>query len=467
MSKTVSEQPVEGMPQDASEAVVALPAAGLVSSGFPTVGVILAAGRSERLAGVTGGGSKALVRLGGLSLAERAVRELFAVGLERILVVVGYHSGPVATVVDRLAPGRITSVLAERWELGNGASLAATEQYLEGEPLFVVVTADHVFGEDALSGLVQARRPAALIDPYPDHEVWAEGTKVRVQDDVALAFSKELDDPSVDCGAFVLTPAIFDAQRRAEQEGDHSLAGAVSSFAMGQPIAAVELPTHSWWHDIDTPADLAIARTGLRRSLVKKSDGPVSRYLNRPISTRVSMAIAPLRIHPDLLSIIALLFGFVAAWLLTTGHGVAGGLTACLASVVDGVDGEAARLQIRAGPRGALLDGVLDRMADAAILAGLGLWALDGGTSPATIVGLTVAATTGAMLSMATKDRIAALGLPPTPERRLGYLLGGRDGRLLLVAVGGILGSPVGALIALVVTSALSLAGRLVASRTP
>jgi phosphatidylglycerophosphate synthase len=236
---------------------------------------------------------------------------------------------------------------------------------------------------------------------------------------------------------------------------------------MGQPIAAVELPTHSWWHDIDTPADLAIARTRLRRSLVKKSDGPVSRYLNRPISTRVSMAIAPLRIHPDLLSIIALMFGFVAAWLLATGHGVTGGLTACLASVVDGVDGEAARLQVRAGPRGALLDGVLDRMADAAILAGLGLWALDGGTSPATIVGLTVAATTGAMLSMATKDRIAALGLPPTPERRLGYLLGGRDGRLLLVAVGGILGSPVGALIALVVTSALSLAGRLVASRTP
>jgi hypothetical protein len=36
---------------------------------------------------------------------------------------------------------------------------------------------------------------------------------------------------------------------------------------------------------------------------------------------------------------------------------------------------------------------------------------------------------------MATKDRIAALKLPRAPERRLGFLLGGRDGRLLPVTV--------------------------------
>ncbi|HEV8563656.1 MAG TPA: NTP transferase domain-containing protein [Actinomycetota bacterium] len=468
MAKTVSERdPLDGRRQDGSTSVGARRTTPLLGSpGLPTVGVMLAAGRSERLAGVTGGGSKALIRLGGLSLVERAVRELFAVGLERILVVVGYHAGPVATVVDRLAPGRVTTVPAERWELGNGASLAAAEPYLEGEPLFVVVTADHVFGEGALSRLVHARRPAALIDPSPDYDVWAEGTKVRVQDGMALAFSKEFDEQSVDCGAFVLTPAIFDAQRLAEREGDLSLAGAVSCLATSQPMATIDIPTESWWHDVDTPDDLAIARTRLRRSLVKKADGPVARYLNRPISTRISMAIAPLRLHPDLLSLAALMMGLVAAWLFATGRGVAGGIAAHAASVLDGVDGEAARLQVRAGPKGALLDGVMDRLADAAILAGLGIWALDGSPDPAVIVGLTVAATTGAMLSMATKDRITALGLPPRPERRLGYLLGGRDGRMLLVAVGGILGSPVGALTAVVATSALSLAVRLVSYRS-
>ena len=89
------------------------------------MGVVLAAGRSERLAGVTGGGSKALVRVGGLSLVERAVRGLLAEGVERVIIVVGYQAGPVAAVVNRLAPGSVRAVFAEAWELGNGLSLSA------------------------------------------------------------------------------------------------------------------------------------------------------------------------------------------------------------------------------------------------------------------------------------------------------------------------------------------------------
>src|SRR4051812_28291005 len=103
-------------------------------------GVVLAAGRSTRLAGMTGGGSKALLRVGGVSLVERAVRRLLALGLDEVVVVVGYHAGPVATLVNEIAPGRVRAVLAERWEDGNGASLAAAEVDMAEEPLFLLVT---------------------------------------------------------------------------------------------------------------------------------------------------------------------------------------------------------------------------------------------------------------------------------------------------------------------------------------
>ena len=46
----------------------------------PNLAVVLAAGRSDRLREVTGGGSKALVRVGGMALVERAVRGLLDVG---------------------------------------------------------------------------------------------------------------------------------------------------------------------------------------------------------------------------------------------------------------------------------------------------------------------------------------------------------------------------------------------------
>jgi phosphatidylglycerophosphate synthase len=159
-------------------------------------------------------------------------------------------------------------------------------------------------------------------------------------------------------------------------------------------------------------------------------------------------------------SLVAFALGLAGAVLLAAGQGLAGAILVQASSVADGVDGEVARLQLRGGPRGALLDGLLDRVGDAAILAGLGLWALKGHDARAVLL-WTVAATTGALLSMASKDRAAALGLPPAPERALGWLLGGRDGRLLLVALGAALGAPVAALAAVAATSALSLCLRI------
>src|SRR5881392_2989385 len=64
-----------------------------------SVAVVLAAGRSERLQSVTGGGSKALIRLGGLAIVQRTVLNLLSYGLERVVVVTGYHAGPIGAVV--------------------------------------------------------------------------------------------------------------------------------------------------------------------------------------------------------------------------------------------------------------------------------------------------------------------------------------------------------------------------------
>jgi CDP-L-myo-inositol myo-inositolphosphotransferase len=430
------------------------------------VGVVLAAGRSERLDPLTRGGSKALLRLGGLSLAERAVRTLLGYGLERVLVVVGHDAGPVAAVVGCLGRGRVRAVYADRWRDGNGASLAAVEGAVAGEALFMLLTVDHVFGEGALDRLLAAGGPAVLVDPAPDRAAWLEGCRVRVVDGAAVAFGKHLDEPAIDCGAFLLPLEVFGCQRQAAAEGDHTLAGAVTRLARARPLRAVPLPSGCWWRDVDTPTDARAAAIALRRSLGKDTDGPVSRFINRPLSTRISMLVAPLRPAPDLVSLVAFALGLAGGALLAVGRGLAGALLVHVSSVADGVDGEVARLQLRGGPRGALLDGVLDRVADAAILAGLGLWAL-GDHDARGVLALTVAATAGALLSMATKDRAAALGLPPAPEGALGWLLGGRDGRLLLVAIGGLLGAPLAALAAVTATSALSLGLRVGFLRRP
>jgi len=239
---------------------------------------------------------------------------------------VGHDAGPVATVGGRLRRGRVRVVYADRWADGNGASLAAVQSEVQGEALFLLVTADHIFCEGALVRLLAAGEPAVLIDPAPGRPSWEAGTRVRVVNGAVVAFGKHLDEPAIDCGAFLLPAQVFGRQHQAATEGDHSLAGAVTAWPRHVPC------------------------------------GPVSRLLNRPLSTRLSMILARLRPAPDPVSLVALAFGLAGAALLAAGQGLAGGLLVHASSVADGVDGEVARLQLRGGPGGALLDGLLDRV---------------------------------------------------------------------------------------------------------
>jgi 1L-myo-inositol 1-phosphate cytidylyltransferase / CDP-L-myo-inositol myo-inositolphosphotransferase len=283
---------------------------------------------------------------------------------------------------------------------------------------------------------------------------------VRIEGARALAFAKSLEDPVIDCGAFLLGPEVFSSVRQAAAQGDSSLAGAVTLLASMVPMKAEPLPEGSWWQDVDTPEDLRAARRLLRRSLSKGSDGPVSRYLNRPVSTRLSMALAPLRPSPNVLSFVAFVFGILAACLLAAERPLIGGILVHLHSVLDGVDGESARLQLRTNSRGATLDNVLDRAVDAAIVAGLGWWVLENSFHPRTVLLLGAIGIAWATLAQAGKERSTVLGLPAPTERLLGYLLGGRDGRLFLVTAWAVLGHPMVALVAFSVAYVASVAIR-------
>jgi phosphatidylglycerophosphate synthase len=200
-------------------------------------------------------------------------------------------------------------------------------------------------------------------------------------------------------------------------------------------------------------------RKRLRGSLPKASDGPVSRFLNRPVSTRITMALSRLRVPPAVPTAVSFLVGFAAACFLAAGQGIAGGLLIHASSMLDGVDGETARLTYRTSARGALLDSLADRVIDAMIVAGLGLWSLHIHFRPKIVVLLMAIGAAWAITAMAGREKTTVLGLSPAAEGILGFLMGGRDGRLLLVAIGAIIGRPllaVGAFsVAWIVTVAL------------
>ena len=100
------------------------------------------------------------------------------------------------------------------------------------------------------------------------------------------------------------------------------------------------------------------------RATGKSGDGPVSRWLNRPISQRITWLVLTFPgvrpIHATAAT--ALLALAMAASLLSGGAAglILGGVLFQAASVVDGVDGEIARTTWRSSAAGAALDSAVD-----------------------------------------------------------------------------------------------------------
>jgi len=109
----------------------------------------------------------------------------------------------------------------------------------------------------------------------------------------------------------------------------------------------------------------AEARRALLMSVRKASDGVVSRYINRPISIQISRVCMALRLSPNFISGANLLLMLLSAALLALGgyaNIFAAAILYQLTSIIDGSDGEVARLAWKMTPQGARFDTFCDQL---------------------------------------------------------------------------------------------------------
>lgn len=196
-------------------------------------------------------------------------------------------------------------------------------------------------------------------------------------------------------------------------------------------------------------------------------DGPVSRYLNRPLSRPLARAAARTPLTPNAVTGLTLLIAAAAGAMAAAGWNIAGGIAIQAASVVDGVDGDLARLKHLATRFGAFFDAVSDRYADALILAGMTIYAARFEDLPhPEAAGMFALA--GALTVSYSRARIEASLLPVIGEGglpRFAFAGATRDVRSLIAAAGTVAGQCYWTLILLGALSALTVAYRLVALR--
>ena len=438
-----------------------------VRKGEVVRGLVLASGKGSRLR-TPRGRIKPLVSVAGVALLERAVRNLVDVGVDEAVVVVGYR----AEEIERFCAGlsvrlgvSVRCVRNDRFDEGNGLSVLAAEEALGGAP-FLLVMADHVLDRSILWSLVGSEMPSDGAVLAVDYSVAAAGgvdlddvTRVRTEGRLVRDIGKGISSfDAFDTGAFLCTGGVFDALRDAVAAGETSLSAGMHRLADQGRLERCDV-TGARWVDVDTRRDLRMASRWLLAGGGKERDGAVAK-VNRVMSGRVItpllLSVAP-GLRPDTVTVLAAVVALSAAAAILAGWVLVAALAVQLASILDGADGEIARVAHRGSRFGAFLDPMLDRVVDGLVFSAAGLYlaAQVGGGVAAGMLG--VLATVGHLLVSYSTSR-AALDLGHRYEGPLLASGRGRDLRLLVLTAG-LAGSAVAAWplpVALGVVAALS-----------
>jgi phosphatidylglycerophosphate synthase len=285
-------------------------------------------------------------RLAGLTIPERVLRAAHRAGYERIVIWLPHAADP---ELARIVQSAARAVAIE-------AAIATNER--EWERMVVESRALGALtaigaGTVAAPALLRAARDVSVAAgesrDVPAGAAWPESGVIRVS---ALE--------AVDVGQ--LRAALAERRRRA------AAMPAGIDVSAGRALLALRVARDE---------ELPHAEATIRRATYKDTDATLARF-NRRLSLPISVALIRTPITANQLSLVLVAIGFYSAWLFSLGHywtGVAGALLSLAASVLDGCDGEIARLKYQESALGCWIETFGDYSYYIAIFIGLSVGA--------------------------------------------------------------------------------------------
>ena len=340
--------------------------------------LIIAAGQGSRLRKFYS--PKPLAPIFGVRLLERIILEAKMAGIRKFKIVVGYKA---EKIKREIGSGKkygvdIEYIYNPEWEKGNGVSVLKAKGYMPEK--FLLLMSDHLFDSTMLEKLLKYDlKPGHCVlcvdkNLQGDHFALDDVTKVWAENGHIRYIGKEIERfNAVDTGVFMCTSAIFEALEKSIARGEYSLAAGNQILAEQSRLQTLDVTGH-FWVDVDNEEALQKAKEILIRQLFKPTDGPISRTVNRRLSTRISAYLAQYNVSPNMITLFSFGLSMLSAALFFLANYwavLAAGVTAQLSSVLDGCDGEIARLKFKFSTFGEWLDRILDRYADGFMILGM------------------------------------------------------------------------------------------------
>jgi phosphatidylglycerophosphate synthase len=134
---------------------------------------------------------------------------------------------------------------------------------------------------------------------------------------------------------------------------------------------------------VETPSDILVAERRLLKALVKDTDGFMARLVERPISLFISRRLAKTAITPNQMSLISIAIGICGGPFFLSSRPLMqtiGALMFLAHSILDGCDGELARLKFQQSRWGGVLDFWGDNVVHTVIFGSMAVgWSLSAG----------------------------------------------------------------------------------------
>ncbi|WP_340100131.1 sugar phosphate nucleotidyltransferase [Salinibaculum salinum] len=222
--------------------------------------VVPAAGEGTRLRPLTAEQPKGLVEVAGKPLLTHVFETLAALGVESIVVVVGYRGEDIRTYYGSSFEGISLEYATQDERLGLAHAVLQAAPHVDGE--FLLMNGDNVFDAD-LSPVVERHRTTGadattLVERVPRERARAGGVFDIEGGEVVGVVEKPEEPPSqlIPRGVYAFSPAIFPACRLVTpgHTGEYELSDAVDLLIRaGRRVETVEF--EGWCCNVNTPAD--------------------------------------------------------------------------------------------------------------------------------------------------------------------------------------------------------------------
>ena len=335
--------------------------------------LILAAGDGTRLSPLTRDKPKVMIPIYGVPILERALYVLKNVGVNRVVIVIGYKGEVIQKHFRSKWNGMRIIYKKTNW-FEDGILKSAIKGKDVIKDRFIFLCGDTIPEEKSLKLALEKKGDMVIsVRNSKGDSVVANVLKNGRVSNIGMRKGMKKFNKTV-AGISVNDPVFFDAIEACIKKNIFDRPDAIQlMIKKGYKVNSFDISNDTLL-EIDNFEDLKKAKKVIFKNSVRdriKYPGIFKKLFNFPISIPLTKLLVKTRLTPNHITFISLLFFIIGGVLFSQKYFIIGGIICYFGAMFDAADGKVSRLKFKNSGYGKFIDSVYDRLSELSVVIGL------------------------------------------------------------------------------------------------